>query len=298
MSQWQIVAHVNEVANPGDYVLLPGPYGRQIVVSNFDGLIKVWNNRCPHRGARIHTEPHGNGPAVCKYHGRCAKPGQPNFMDYPSVVGTTWVYASLDGTADHSPAYLTGFSLPPGCKLFHRLDMVLPCNVHVAIENALEAEHVAHVHTGSLGKLGLRSTGVELWADGASGESFVAADPKRLDALTPFFPPRLDRQKDWDYRHSFLTPYTALSSVRGFTYSLQHYFPREDGRCDFVHRMYVPPTSRGMSAFFKSAAALNDRIFQEDAEVCALVPDNHYGRPEPGERRIAHYRESKWNGSV
>ena len=138
MSQWQIVAHVNEVANPGDYVLLPGPYGRQIVVSNFDGLIKVWNNRCPHRGARIHTEPHGNGPAACKYHGRCAKPGQPNFMDYPSVVGPTWVYASLDGTADRSPAYLTGFSLPPGCKLFHRLDMVLPCSVHVAIENALD----------------------------------------------------------------------------------------------------------------------------------------------------------------
>jgi phenylpropionate dioxygenase-like ring-hydroxylating dioxygenase large terminal subunit len=43
--------------------------GRQVVVQNFDGAIKAFENVCLHRGKLIQTERFGRRPLVCGYHG-------------------------------------------------------------------------------------------------------------------------------------------------------------------------------------------------------------------------------------
>jgi hypothetical protein len=129
--------------------------------------------------------------------------------------------------------------------------------------------------------------------DGSSVEEFSSGS-RRLGSLSKFFA----YEQPFDYVHAHLYPHTCLSSTRGWTYSLQHYFPRADGRTEFIHRLYVGQTRRGtngvnydMSALFESVRQLNERTFSEDGEICARVPAWHSGALGPSERRVAHFRD-------
>ncbi len=288
MTTWQIVAHVSEVAKPGDFVTLPAPNGGQIVVSNFDDLIKVWDGRCPHRGARIHTEPSGNARPVCAYHGRCAHPSR--VRAWPTLIQDDWVMTQFEN--DEGCGEVPAARVPRGMTLWGRLDLTMDCSLQVAIENALDFEHVKHVHPESLAMLKLSSRHIVLLKDGSSVQSFHAGMATRLEKLaslvdirdTPIIP---------GYVHAFYAPGTCLSSTAGYSYSLQNYFPTGDCRTHFVHRMYVPPHSPRMKSFYASAFAMNRQVFEEDAAVCARMPKAGPIYPtEPHESRIAHYRAS------
>lgn len=286
ISHWQIVAHASEVASPGAYVLLPGPFGRQIVVSNFEGVFKVWDNRCPHRGMQIYEEPRGIAAPVCKYHGRCAS------LDavgtYPTIVQGDWILAILDG---QDGARMPDSLPPDGLSYFGRMDMRYECELHVAIENALDAEHVPTVHPNSLGRLDLYPGRVSLQGLGSSVQNFRSGISERLDKIEHLFVPLEAFEQDVDYRHAYVSPYMCVSTTRGFTYSLQLYIPQRDGHVDLVHRMYVAPHKGAAASFVKSAFDTNFRVFDEDRLICARVPGDVWGTPEHHEERIAHFRE-------
>lgn len=78
-SHWQIAGHVNDVAEPGDYLTFDIGEERALVVRGEDGVIRAFNNLCRHRGARVAPEEKGHckNALVCPFHG--------------------WVY-NLDGT--------------------------------------------------------------------------------------------------------------------------------------------------------------------------------------------------------
>src|SRR3546814_13984177 len=67
---WLMVAHGDELRNPGDYRLvdqLPQPI---MLVRGQDGVIRAHHNTCKHRGAMLLSEPCGNTGRrmVCPYH--------------------------------------------------------------------------------------------------------------------------------------------------------------------------------------------------------------------------------------
>jgi phenylpropionate dioxygenase-like ring-hydroxylating dioxygenase large terminal subunit len=97
-SSWVIAAHHCELANPGDFVLLPWQRG-ELALTNIDGEVIAFDNLCPHRGARIFAGMHGNSPPVCRYHGRCAKPSQLNRFKVSSKNG--FVFVSEDADPRH-----------------------------------------------------------------------------------------------------------------------------------------------------------------------------------------------------
>lgn len=66
--RWICVGVTNEVANHHDYKVIEIG-GRSIIIQNFDGEIKAFDNYCSHRFSRLHTDPCGNRQLKCPYHG-------------------------------------------------------------------------------------------------------------------------------------------------------------------------------------------------------------------------------------
>jgi len=284
---WHLIAHRSELAEPGDFVRLPWRAdGGEVAIVNQGGAVFAFDNLCPHRGARIYSELRGRRDPRCAYHGRLATAHSTARIDIATIGDWFFVSDSRLLAPSCAPAAIYDLlhSTPP-LTLHSLLTFRMACHWTVAVENALDFEHVGHVHGGSLARLGLAQDGLMMYAGGSSIEVMTAAEP-RLDRLRPFFA----SQPIAGYTHAHLFPYSCISSTRGYSYSVQHYLPRADGTTTFIHRLYAAPTVRPVPHYFDSVAAINERVFREDAEVCALVPAGHCGALGTHERRIAHFR--------
>jgi phenylpropionate dioxygenase-like ring-hydroxylating dioxygenase large terminal subunit len=78
-NHWQIVGHVSDLPEPGDYLTMDVVGERALVVRGKDGVVRGFHNMCRHRGSRVVADSQGSckGALVCPFHG--------------------WVY-NLDGT--------------------------------------------------------------------------------------------------------------------------------------------------------------------------------------------------------
>ncbi len=78
-THWQIVGHVSDVPEAGDYRSIDVVGELALVVRGKDGVVRAFLNMCRHRGSRVVAENQGNckNALVCPFHG--------------------WVY-NLDGT--------------------------------------------------------------------------------------------------------------------------------------------------------------------------------------------------------
>lgn len=94
-THWQIVCHVADVPNAGDFLTFDMVGERALIVRDRDGNVRGFHNICRHRGSRLVADQHGNcrNALVCPFHG--------------------WVY-NLDGT-------LRGAARP---ETFPKLDRV------------------------------------------------------------------------------------------------------------------------------------------------------------------------------
>lgn len=282
---WEPIAHACELSKPGDYVVLPWRAGIEIAVTNVDGQLLAFANRCPHRGMRIFTDMRGNREPRCLYHGRLARAGQVELYALASVG--PWLFASRSkiGLPDLDEALQGWFQSAGSDLVLHStLRFTMECDWKVAVENALEAEHVPHVHANSLAKLKLVSDQVVGFMDGSSIQVFRAGAAKGLDAAARLF----ELTHPFDYAHAHCFPRACLSSTRGWTYSLQNYFPRQDGQTEFVHRLYIRPETPQW--FAAGVARLNEQVFREDAAICSHVPADFPGDLGPHDGRIQHFR--------
>ncbi len=78
-SHWQIIGHVSDVPEAGDYLTMDVVGERALVVRGKDGVVRGFHNLCRHRGSRVVADQQGSckNALVCPFHG--------------------WVY-NLDGT--------------------------------------------------------------------------------------------------------------------------------------------------------------------------------------------------------
>jgi p-cumate 2,3-dioxygenase alpha subunit len=66
---WLYFGHESEIPNPGDYRTRTLAGRPLILARGSDGEIRIFVNSCPHRGAEVCREPHGNAKAFhCLYH--------------------------------------------------------------------------------------------------------------------------------------------------------------------------------------------------------------------------------------
>ena len=68
---WQLVGHINDIPEPGDYLTLDVVGERAIAVRGKDGQVRCFHNVCRHRGSRVVADSRGNCKAAitCPFHG-------------------------------------------------------------------------------------------------------------------------------------------------------------------------------------------------------------------------------------
>lgn len=70
-THWQIVGHVNDMPEPGDYLTLDLMSERAVVIRSHDGTVRAFHNICRHRGTRVVSGARGhcNKAVICPFHG-------------------------------------------------------------------------------------------------------------------------------------------------------------------------------------------------------------------------------------
>ena len=168
---WQIVCHVNEIANPGDYQTIDYLGESVVVIRGEDRQVRAFTNVCRHRAMRLIEGPSGCArKLVCPYHawtfesdGRLS--GVPMKSEYPAlrleenglvpVAHEVWhgfVFVNLSGTAPPLEELygVMGAQLAPW--RMDRLQMVAELswecafNWKILVENFAECYHHIGAH--------------------------------------------------------------------------------------------------------------------------------------------------------
>ena len=165
---WHLVAHVNELRTPGDFVTHEILEQSVIVTRAKDGDIRAFHNACQHRGNRLLDAPRGHTPAItCAYHawtyaldGRlrgaprteCLKDfdkSQHGLKPVRVEIFASFVFVNLDPEAQSVAQMAPGAEaqmrqhLPDldRLTLIEQVDVAVPANWKVIQENSIEGYH-------------------------------------------------------------------------------------------------------------------------------------------------------------
>lgn len=68
---WQVVCHVSDIPEAGDFITLDVVGERALVIRGRDGALRAFHNLCRHRGSRVVAEARGTckSAIICPFHG-------------------------------------------------------------------------------------------------------------------------------------------------------------------------------------------------------------------------------------
>jgi len=318
---WHLICHRQELPSPGDYFKFSTAVG-DIVVFNDGADLVAFDNHCPHRGAIMFDGAHGNQPATCKYHGWTWSAGRV-IVPHPEAfagcdVGKAQLFRfKLDWCGD-----FVFVAMEPRLSLYEQLGGVAEilenisfnvsslmdvnqypyeCGWQIAVENALEPYHISMVHPTTLASLELEEGQNEFFGLNSVWYAPIANKSlhRKLERLKRFF--FVDFAYD-GYMSIYLFPFVMISSTFGYSYSVQHFFPTQDGATLFSSRLLRAHLADAKSeqllgSFFDSTAQMNRKVFEEDHEICRRVPSRTWSPaplkfPAKSEVKIDHFRLS------
>ncbi len=171
---WQLVARLDQVSQPGQYVTSDIAGEPIVVVRGNDGMLRAFFNVCRHHAAAVMTEPEGKAAQLrCPYHGWTYSlagelKGTPDFSDVcdfdrarnglvPIELAEweSWVFVNLNHGA--SLTDFLGDDLEEQIKplqleslhWFERRHYSFDCNWKVFVDNYLDGGyHVPYLHKG------------------------------------------------------------------------------------------------------------------------------------------------------
>lgn len=214
---WLLVAHGDQLRQPGDFLSVDHLAAPLFLVRQNDGSVRAHVNTCKHRGAALVTEPSGNtGRRItCPYHSWVYELGgslvgypdaenfrelDPECVDLTSVRCETWgplIFVNLDDDAEPLADYLgtVGDDLSEMADLDGRLHLAgttvrdVPVNWKLPVDANIETYHVNTVHRDSAGKvLDQASTGIQLLRNGHSRMLISLREGVPLTGMMPFPP--------------------------------------------------------------------------------------------------------------
>jgi phenylpropionate dioxygenase-like ring-hydroxylating dioxygenase large terminal subunit len=186
LRNWMFAGTTQQLANHEDFRRIEVA-GVSIILQNFHGEIKAFNNVCTHRFARLQAEPAGNRQLKCPYHGWIfngeglpyAIPRKPLIADvtpetlcqyrlsrwHVRTVGPLIFIKKEQGNerlaADDFEQQLGEYAEPlarlaSACgELVENTEYTVQANWKLVVENTLEGYHVDCVHPNTIKKLGM-----------------------------------------------------------------------------------------------------------------------------------------------
>lgn len=248
----QFVALTSELRNDRDFVCVDHA-GSAIVVQNFKGELRAFQNVCTHRFNRIQTEERGNRPLMCGYHGwSFDKTGFPVGMpkreqylgrddaslclpQYPVETCGKFVFIDRGGGAaslrEHlGPFYetLEEMSGHLGAET-HFCAVPHAANWKLLVENVLECYHCATVHRDTFIPWGVGRLPISdaRFANGHSSAHFPRTDQPREDLRQRYLSHLKDRGFNHNsFFHIHIFPNLFVSSSQGLAFYVGHLLPQ------------------------------------------------------------------------
>lgn len=295
-SSWQLVGHIHQVANPGDYFtfdLLGEPL---LIVRGDDGILRGFHNVCRHRAGPPASGCGNRKLFRCGYHGWTYRldgallvtPEFDGVEDFdPREFGLTpvrleeWfnlIFVDLNGEADPLPECLG--ELPAQAAKFNFRSMKcserrtydMKCNWKTYVDNYLEGYHLPSVHPGLNRELNYNGYTVEPYARHVRqwgpirGAQPGDAAPRRYPQANG----ELTADYFWVFPNWMLNCYPDNVSVNIV-------LPLEPERTLAMFEWYLPEEDLGGEAA-RRAAVFSDEIQREDIAICELVQKNLHSR--------------------
>lgn len=321
-SCWHLVAHRSELAKDRDFLRFEWVLG-DLVLYNDKGNVIAFDNVCPHRGARFFLEASGNGPALCVYHGWSYRGGQlripkPEAYRLCDRASAALNHFHVDWCGD-----FLFVAVAPETDLQSQLGALAPtlaamsadidrrrdidayrfeCRWRIAVENALEPDHVRMVHPETLGQLELDDGCNEYHGRNSVLRAGIRNErmTRRLTKLRRFFDVHAAEE---GYTAIYIFPFAFLSSTFGYSYALQTFLPSRTGEdTHFATRLFSARLSNTSAEaitepFFASVAAMNRQVFEEDHAICRRIEpsfpmDGSNSILSDSEQKVRHFRAS------
>lgn len=328
---WLMVAHADEVREPGDYLVVSQIATPVVLVRGRDGELRAYHNTCKHRGARLVEGPCGNTGRrmTCPYHSwtydlegtLVGYPDAANFrelderVDLTPVRCETWgplVFVNLDPGAAPLAEHLgpVADDLSEMAGFDGRLHLAghtvrqVPVNWKLPVDANIETYHVNTIHRDSAAKvLDQATTGIWLLPNGHSRMLISLREGVPLTGAMPF-PPLFEGLGDLPSSGTFsyhLFPNLSIVFVgEGFLFLITNW-PEPDGSSSYhVHwcsslRSADGERERKANEMFMG---FNEKVLFEDLSVLPGMQESldHGTLREVNlsyqERRIYHVHEA------
>ncbi len=285
---WQVVARVDQLARPGEFVTTELAGEPLVVVHGRDGQLRAFYNVCRHHAAAVVTEEQGTASIFrCPYHGWSygldgSLKGAPEFEGVCGfdrsqnglvpVRVETWeqfVFVNLDPSAASLADFLGGLvqrvaPLNIGVlHFFERRVYSLKCNWKVFVDNYLDGGyHVPHLHKGLNSVLDYKQYTIETEDRYCLQSSpMVAASDDAATAAT--------RTGDrawyfWQY------PNFMINLYRGYM-DTNLVLPDGVDRCRVIFDFYFDDVGESAAERNRQSIAVGERVNDEDVGICEAV---------------------------
>jgi len=305
---WQVVAGVDQLRQPGQFVTRELAGEPIVVVCGNDGALRAFYNVCRHHAAAVVTESEGSASIFrCPYHGWSygldgSLKGAPEFDGVCSfdraqnglvpVQVAAWehfVFVNLDPKASSLETFLGRLVqrveplMLSQVKFFERRTYSLNCNWKVFVDNYLDGGyHVPHLHKGLNSVLDYRQYTTENQDRYCLQSSPMVSSDE--DAATS-----AARQGDrawylWQYPNFMMNLYKGYMDTNLV-------LPDGVDRCKVIFDFYFDDVSTAAAEKNRQSIAVGERVNDEDVGICESVQRGLHSRAY-GAGRLSVRREA------
>lgn len=326
-SIWNMVGLTGDVAGDNDYLtVIIG--GKSVIIQNFKGELRAFDNVCAHRFSRIRSEEKGNGLLRCPYHSWVYnKDGCPVAIPHENEA---FGFDQSEREQTHLKRwslelcgqfiFIRGNEVGPNLRvslgetfddlaalskaLGNEVDTFVSeydANWKVCVENTLDDYHGQFVHPTTFHPM---LSGEFFYSYEGHQSMMKAGITEKSMAKWRRIAHHFDSRsiKTDNYYHYLIFPLLTVASTFGVSFSLQTFRPLAPNRTLLTSRLFLGKLDGGggaiEEAMASSAKSFNRTVFLEDKFVCEQVQRGlqQKGAP-PGilgkfERRLAHFQKS------
>lgn len=266
---YQFVGLTTELEENRDFVCLDHA-GAAIVVQNFKGELKAFQNICTHRFNKIQVEDRGNRPLSCRYHGwtydstgcPAGIPKRHQFVEdpderdprlclpeYPVETCGKFVFVNMGGGASSLREHLgefydvvEGIGEHIGREIHH---CVVPhaANWKLLVENVLECYHCATVHRSTFIPLGVGKLPISdvMVSGDHSSSHFPRVDEPREHLRQRYLSHLAKRGFTHNsFYHIYVFPNLFISSGEGLSFYVGNALPSGPAETRLRMRIFEP----------------------------------------------------------
>jgi len=305
---WQVVAGVDKLRRPGQFVVRELASEPNVVVRGNDGELRAFYNVCRHHAAAVVAEAEGSASILrCPYHGWSyaldgSLKGAPEFdgvcnfdraqnglLPVQVAAWEHFVFVNLDPKASSLETFLGRLVqrveplMLSQVKFFERRTYSLNCNWKVFVDNYLDGGyHVPHLHKALNSVLDYRQYTIEnedryclQSSPMVESEVDVATSATRQGDRAWYF---------WQYPNFMMNLYKGYMDTNLV-------LPDGVDRCKVIFDFYFDDVSEAAAEHNWKSIAVGERVNDEDVGICESVQRGLHSRAY-GAGRLSVRREA------